>query len=148
MSIVTELAQRVDAKVIAREPHAGPTWPSDEQLLAAPVLYVSADLQAFGATDAEAAILAADLTQGDPDHRRRAYRRLDATWYTWLHFAMRRQQQRAEGGDIPAPTWSEMRRRFNLIWQWAADHWGQDQVAQLHQLTPDARYTPPQPIKP
>jgi hypothetical protein len=44
-------------------------------------LYVSADLRWFVSLTTER--LAADFTQGDADHHR-AYRRLNAVWFSWL----------------------------------------------------------------
>jgi len=87
-------------------------------------IYASADLQWFEAPENTA--LGQEITQGDQDCRR-AYRRLNAQWWAWLH--------RMHTGF---PMHDQIRRRL-------VELRGEDAVAKAEAIAPTYDYFPPLP---
>jgi hypothetical protein len=54
-----------------------------------------------------------------------AYRRLDPEYYAWLRSRMLLAKKAASTGQIGIDAFDDLRHRFNMIHQWAVDHFGE-----------------------
>jgi len=71
------------------------------------------------------------------------YRQLDAPYYAWLRHRMENVRKSHEAGRLNDADFSALRKRFNVVHDWAVRHIGEDALRRAIRTTNVKSYVPP-----
>jgi hypothetical protein len=74
-----------------------------------------------------------------------AYRRLDPNYYAWLRSRMATAKKAAAAGQLDAAAFENLRVRFNVVHEWAVQHFGEERLLEAVRAIRTAHYDPPIP---
>jgi hypothetical protein len=74
-----------------------------------------------------------------------AYRRLDPEYYAWLRSRMNLAKMAADAGQLGRAEFDELRRRFNVMHEWAITHLGERALVDAIRNLDARNYAPPVP---